>query len=63
MHTSSEQGLQHSLDRFEAACNQAGKKSKIVYAASQRQYTAAGGEVKVPWGSIHKCRKADKGTS
>ena len=60
---SSEQDLQHALDQFSAACDQAVMKTstkhraimflqkpKVVYAASERQYTAAGGEVQVPWG-------------
>jgi len=53
-----QQSLQHALDRFLAACDRKGMKintentevlcfhkSKAVYAASQRQFTAAGGEV------------------
>jgi len=56
--TVSKQGLQHALDRFAAAWNRAGmkigakkwaamslKQPKAVYAASERQYTAEGGEV------------------
>ena len=30
---------------------------KAVYSASERQYTAAGGDVQVPWGGIHEWRK------
>jgi len=26
-----------------------------------RQYTAAGGEVQVPWGGIHEWRKTEQG--
>ena len=61
--TSSQQRLQHALHRFSAACDRAGvkistkkrsimslQKTKAVYAASERQYTAAGGEDQVPKG-------------
>jgi len=34
-------------------------KPEAVYAASQRQYTAAGGEVQVPRGGIYQWRKAE----
>jgi len=34
-------------------------KPKVVYAASERQYTAAGGEVQVPRGGIYEWRKAE----
>ena len=61
---SSQQGLQHALDRFSAACDRTGmkittKKTEVlcyvsletqgsdVYATSERQYTATGGEVQV----------------
>ena len=33
------------------------QKPKAVYAASERQYTAANGEVQVPWGVIHGRQK------
>jgi len=36
-------------------------KPKAVYAASERQYTAAGGEVQVPRGGIYEWRKAERG--
>ena len=32
-------------------------KLKAVYAASERQYTAAGLGVQVPWGGIHEWRR------
>jgi len=64
---SSQQGLQHAFDRFYAACDQEATKirskkievgyyvsPKAVFPASKRQYTAAGGEVQVPWGGIHE---------
>ena len=35
-------------------------KPKAVYAASERQYTAAGGEVQVPSGGIYEWRKAER---
>jgi len=67
MRRSSQQGLQHAFDRFSAACDQAGTKistKKIealclktpvaMYSASERKYTAAGGDVQVPWGGIHE---------
>jgi len=59
---SSQQSLQHALDRFSAACDRAGMKintentevlclsstqGSVAYAASERQYTA-GGEVQAP---------------
>ena len=31
-----------------------------MYAASERQYTAAGGEVQVPRGNIYKCWKEER---
>ena len=34
-------------------------KAKAVYAASERQYTAAGGEGQIPWGGIHAWLKAE----
>jgi len=36
-------------------------KPNAVYAASERQYTAAGGEVQVPRGGIYEWRKAERG--
>ena len=36
-------------------------KAKAVYAASDRQYTAAGVEVQVPRAGIYKRRKAERG--
>jgi len=30
------------------------KMPKAVYSASEPKYTAAGGDVKVPWGAIHE---------
>jgi len=37
------------------------QKSMAVHAASERQYTPAGGEIQVPCGGmIHECRKADQ---
>jgi len=30
------------------------RKCKPVYTARKRQHTAEGGEVQVPWGSIHE---------
>ena len=35
-------------------------KTKPVHAASERQYTAAAGEVKVPWGVIYEWWKAER---
>ena len=34
-------------------------KPKAMYAASKRQYTAAGGDVQVPWGGIHERPEAE----
>ena len=36
-------------------------KPKAVHAASERQYTAAGGEVQVPRGGIYEWQKAERG--
>jgi len=36
-------------------------KPKAVYAASERQYTAVGGEVQLPRGGIYEWRKAERG--
>jgi len=36
------------------------QKHKAVHAASERQYTAAGGVVQVPWGGIYEWRKAEQ---
>ena len=36
-------------------------KLKSVYVANKRKYTAAGREVQIPWGGIHKWRKAEQG--
>ena len=36
------------------------QKPKVVHAASERQYTAAGGEVRVPWDGVHERRKAEE---
>jgi len=30
------------------------KTPKALYSASERKYTAAGGDVQVPWGGIHE---------
>jgi len=67
---SSEQGIQHELGRFSAACDQAGmkismKKTELLcLSTNSRQYAlqvignalqfAAGREVQVPWGGIHE---------
>jgi len=37
------------------------QKPKPVKAASKRQYTAAGGEVQIPWGGIHEWRTTEQG--
>jgi len=63
----SQQGLQHAFDRFSAECHQAGTKistkngvfvslktPKAVHSARMRKYTAAGGDVQVPWSGIHE---------
>ena len=60
---SSQQCLQHALDRFSAACDRAGRKiytkytevlslckPKAVYAASEWHYTGGGEEVQAPRG-------------
>jgi len=36
-------------------------KPKAVYAASERQYTAAGGEVQVPRSGVHEWQKEERG--
>jgi len=66
MRGTSEQGLQLTFDRFSDACDQEGTKisskievlclAKAVFPASEYKYTAAGGEVQVPWGrgGIHE---------
>jgi len=36
-------------------------KSKAVYAASERQYTATGGKFQIPWDGIYEWRKAEWG--
>jgi len=63
MRGSSQQGLQHAFDRFSAACDEEGtkistKKIEVLCLAQgsvscKRQYTAAGGDVQVPWGGIN----------
>jgi len=73
MRGSSQQGLQLAFDRFFTACDQAGTKigteniealclktPVAVYSASERKYTAAGGDVQVPWGGIYKRRKSER---
>jgi len=67
---SSQQGVQHAFDRFSDACDQEGTKisskkievlgyvslktSKAVFSASERKYTASGGDVQGPCGDIRK---------
>ena len=74
---SSEQVLQHALDRFSAGCCQVGmkistKKTRCyvspetqvcVYAATKRQCTAARGRVQEPCGgnAMHESRKEEQG--
>jgi len=36
------------------------KTPKAVYSARERKYTAAGGDIEVPWGSIHERRKSEQ---
>jgi len=36
------------------------EKTKPVHLESKRHYTATGGEVQIPWGSIHQWRKAEQ---
>ena len=36
------------------------KTPKAVYSASERKYTAAGGDVQVPWGNIHEWPKSEQ---
>ena len=36
-----------------------GQTPKAVFPASEHKYTAAGGDVQVPWGGIHECRKSE----
>jgi len=63
----SQQGLQHAFDRFSAACDQAGTKisakkigvlciltPKAVFSASERKYTAAGGDVQESWSGFYE---------
>jgi len=65
---SSQQGLQLTFDRFSAACDQEGTKisskkievlcllrrPKAVFSASERKFTAEGGDIQVPWGGVHE---------
>ena len=37
-----------------------GQTPKAVFPASERKYTAAGGDVQVPWGVIHEWQKSEK---
>ena len=37
------------------------RKPKVVYAASEQQFTTAGGEVRVPWSGMHEWRKVEQG--
>jgi len=37
------------------------QKSKSVCVTNERQYTAAGREIQVPWGGINEWRKAEQG--
>jgi len=37
------------------------QKTKPVYAACKRQYTAAGWDIQEPFGDIHERRKAEQG--
>jgi len=73
MRVSSQQRLQHAFDRFSAACDQAGTKlstkklrycvsqdAEAVYSASERKYTAAGGNVQLSWGGVHEWRKSEQ---
>jgi len=71
----SQQDLQHALDRFSAACDQAGmamstkiprKKTsmslqKFRYAASECQYTITCGGLQVPSDCTHERRKSEQG--
>ena len=67
-------GLQHAFDRFSVAWDQAGMKisaknwcivslktAKAVSSARERKFTAAGGDVQVPWGGIHEWGSRNKG--
>jgi len=36
------------------------KSPKVAYSASERKYTAAGGDVQVAWGSIHEWRQSEQ---
>jgi len=68
MRGSSQQGLQHTFDRFSDACDRAGTKIstkttevlclsrhlKQLYSASERKYTAADGDVQAPQGGFHE---------
>ena len=63
-----QQGLQLAFNRFSVACDQEGTKissekiegivslktPKAVFSASERKYTATGGDVQVSWGGIHE---------
>jgi len=67
---SSQQGLQHALDRFSAACDRAKMKisAKNTEVLCQKQYMLqvsgihwVGGEIQVHRGGIYQWRKAERG--
>jgi len=46
--------------KIEVLCIMYLKTLKTVFSASEQKYTAAGGDIQVPWGGIHERRKSEQ---
>ena len=46
--------------KIEVLCIMYLKTLKAVFSASEQKYTAAGGDIQVPWGGIHERRKSEQ---